>query len=134
MSEAAEQVAEYRDALQAIYDHARMIGYLADGSGGPGVCAWCDAPPPTDRTDHDVACPAAIAAYALRLPGYCDNGSDDGSPPLAQSEPSIDVERLENAIDTVAVIVDHRQGTHVSADDAEAIIDEYARLSERTKR
>ncbi len=48
---------------------------------------------------------------------------------LAIEAEALNVEALENAIDTVAVIVDHRQGTHVTADDAEAIIAEYARLA-----
>jgi hypothetical protein len=52
-----------REALTGIYDDAR---------GFDGVCRWCGAPPPDDVHDHDVACPAAKAGYALDLPGYHD--------------------------------------------------------------
>lgn len=66
---------QYREVLEDIYANARMFGHRADGSGGPGVCRWCDAPPPTEDTDHDVACPAAKAGYALDKPGYHHVGS-----------------------------------------------------------
>jgi hypothetical protein len=49
--------------LRAIYDDARGLD---------GVCRWCDAPPPDETHDHDVACPAAKAAHTLGLPGYRD--------------------------------------------------------------
>lgn len=51
------------DVLRDIYDSARRMD---------GVCRWCDAPPPDADHDHDVACPAAKAGYALNLPGYRD--------------------------------------------------------------
>jgi len=55
---------DYRTVLEEIYDNARHPF--------TGVCRWCGAPPPTEETDHDVACPAAKAAWALDKPGYHD--------------------------------------------------------------
>jgi hypothetical protein len=65
----------YREALEAIYDDARhrFDGSLADGTPiKAGYCRWCDAPPPDGVHDHDIACPAAKAGYALEKPGYRD--------------------------------------------------------------
>lgn len=66
----------FRATLDEIYDSAR---YLFDGDHGTpesafkaGQCRWCDAPPPDGIHDHDVACPAAKAAYVLDKPGYRD--------------------------------------------------------------
>lgn len=67
---------EYREALESIYRDARHP--FSGDHGTPetafvaGECRWCKAPPPTEDSDHDVACPAAKAGYALELPGYRD--------------------------------------------------------------
>jgi hypothetical protein len=64
-----------REALEDIYADARYVmdGSLADGTPiRRGDCRWCGSPPPRDDMDHDVACPAAKAGWALRLPGYAD--------------------------------------------------------------
>jgi hypothetical protein len=50
-----------REALEEIYGQARCFD---------GVCRWCGAPPPDGDHDHDVACPAAKAGWALDKPGY----------------------------------------------------------------
>jgi len=58
---ARERLAALVTTLQAIYDDARRLD---------GTCRWCEAGPPDEVYDHDVACPAAKSGYALGLPGY----------------------------------------------------------------
>ncbi len=70
-----EEEQRYRAGLEEIYDDARYAfeGTRIDGTPiHVGHCRWCGAPPPDDIHDHDVACPAAKAAYALGKPGYRD--------------------------------------------------------------